>query len=507
MSTPLNRRHFVKGALTAGAMAGLGDFAFLGRLPAIDAADGPVSPDAVRFGAETEPLVRLIEETPQEKLLDAVAAAIHDGTSYQRLLAAVFLAGVRTIQPRPVGFEFHCVLAVHSAHLAALAAPDADRWLALFWAINEFKNSQNVKKTKGPWTMPALDEAKLPPADRARKNFVEAMDAWDEEGADRAVAALTRSAGADEVFEILVRYGARDFRVIGHKAIYVANATRTLNTIGWRHAEPVLRSVAFALLAHDAGNPAKDDLEPDRPWRENIKKAAAVRAGWQRGKVTPEASADLLAALRTVSAGEAADKVVDLLNKGIDPASVWDGFFLAAGEMLMRQPGIVALHSVTTTNALHYGFMTSGDDETRRMLMLQAAAFLTMFRKSIKGGDVKIDALEKADLKADGPAAVEEVFAEVSKDKTTAARKALALLGGAGPDGAAALIAAGRRLVFNKGRDAHDYKLSSAVMEDYYHVTPHWRDRCLASSLFWLHGSGDKDNDLIGRARAALAKG
>ncbi len=44
-------------------------------------------------------------------------------------------------------------------------------------------------------------------------------------------------------------------------------------------------------------------------------------------------------------------------------------------------------------------------------------------------------------------------------------------------------------------------------MEDYYHVTPHWRDRCLASSLFWLHGSGDKDNDLIGRARAALAKG
>ena len=44
-------------------------------------------------------------------------------------------------------------------------------------------------------------------------------------------------------------------------------------------------------------------------------------------------------------------------------------------------------------------------------------------------------------------------------------------------------------------------------MEDYYHVTPHWRDRCLASSLFWLHGSGDKDNDLIGRACAALAKG
>jgi hypothetical protein len=503
MFTPMNRRHFVKGALTAGTLAGLGDFAFLGGLPPIEAADGPVPPEGVRFGPEVEPLVRLIEDTPQEKLLDAAAAQIRDGAGYQRLLAAVFLAGVRNILPRPVGFEFHCVLAVHSAHLAALAAPDADRWLALFWAMNEFKNSQTVKKNKGPWTMPALEEGKLPPADRARKDFVEAMDAWDEERANRAVAALVRSAGADEVFELLVRYGARDFRVIGHKAIYVANGTRTLNTIGWRHAEPVLRSIAFALLAHEAGDPAKDDLEPDRPWRENLKKAAAIRTGWQRGKVTPEASADLLAALRTVSFGEASDKVVELLNKEIDPASVWDGLFLAAGEMLMRQPGIIALHSVTTTNALHYGYLTSGNDETRRMLMLQAAAFLTMFRKSIKGGDVRIDALEKAD----GPATAADVFAAVSKDRTTAARKALALLGDAGSEGAAALIAAGRRLVFNKGRDAHDYKFSSAVMEDYYHVTPHWRDRCLASSLFWLHGSGDKDNDLIGRARAALAKG
>ncbi|HVS35815.1 MAG TPA: hypothetical protein VMS17_09555 [Gemmataceae bacterium] len=507
MFTPFDRRRFVKGALTAGALAGLGDFAFLGRLPPIDAADG-AGPSAVPVGADIEPLVRLIEDTPQEKLLDAVAARIHDGTSYQKLLAAVFLAGVRTIQPRPVGFEFHCVLAVHSAHLAALAAPDADRWLALVWAVNEFKNSQNVKKNKGPWTMPTLDEGKLPPADRARKAFTEAMDAWDEEAADRAVAALVRTAGADEVFELLVRYGARDFRVIGHKAIYVANATRTLNTIGWRHAEPVLRSVAFALLAHEAGNPAKDDLEPDRPWRENIKKAAAIRTGWQRGKVTPEASADLLAAVRSASPGEAADKVVELLNKEVDPASVWDGLFLAAGELLMRQPGIVALHSVTSTNALHYAFLTSGDDETRRMLMLQAAAFVVLFGKQVKGGaGVKIDALEKADLKSDGPAAVEEVFADASKDKTAAARKALAFLGGAGADGAEALLAAGRRLVFNKGRDAHDYKFSSAVMEDYCHVTPHWRDRCLASSLFWLRGSGDKDNDLIGRARAALAKG
>ena len=34
--------------------------------------------------------------------------------------------------------------------------------------------------------------------------------------------------------------------------------------------------------------------------------------------------------------------------------------------------------------------------------------------------------------------------------------------------------------------------------------TPAWRDRFLAASVFNLRGSGDKDNDLVKRTRAAL---
>src|ERR671934_174829 len=75
-------------------------------------------------------------------LLVPVAAEVRRGTSYQRLLAAVFLAGVRGIQPRPVGFKFHAVLVINSAHLAALAAPDQDRWLPLFWSVDNYKGSQ-----------------------------------------------------------------------------------------------------------------------------------------------------------------------------------------------------------------------------------------------------------------------------------------------------------------------------------------------------------------------------
>src|ERR1044071_8524642 len=106
------------------------------------------------------------------------------------------------------------------------------------------------------------------------------MSHWDEAAADRAVTALARSASAQELFEIFCRYGARDFREIGHKAIYVANSWRTLQFIGWQHAEPVLRSLAYALLDHDGENPAKNDAAPDRPWRRNQTLAARIHGDW-----------------------------------------------------------------------------------------------------------------------------------------------------------------------------------------------------------------------------------
>jgi hypothetical protein len=510
MSSPLDRREFVSQSLKVGLAAGLGDLAFMSQLPRVSAADVKATPAVVPLGPDVEPLVRLIEDTPREKLLEAVGAKVHDGTSYGRLLGALLLAGVRGIKPRPVGFQFHAVLVVNSAHLASLAAPDSDRWLPLFWALDNYKSSQATNKAKNAgWMMPPVAESKLPSAAQARKRFVEAMDRWDEEGADAAVAALVRNAGAAEVIELFWRYGARDFRDIGHKAIFAANSWRALQTIGWRHAEPVVRSLASALLEHEGANPADRDADQDRPGRENVKRAAKVRGDWFQGKDTPSASADLLATLRSASPSDAAEKVVEMLNKEVSPASVWDGLFLRAGEMLMQQPGIVGLHCVTSANALHYAYTASGNDETRRLMMLQCASFLTMFKQAMtqRGKleeSLKIDTLEKGELKETGAGAVEEIMADVHKDNAAAARKVLALMDrkDGAPEG---LMTAARRLIFLKGTDSHDYKFSSAALEDYYNATPAWRARFLASSVFWLKGSGDKDNDLVKRARAALA--
>ena len=128
MSRPTTRRGFLRTAAAGGAFAGLGDLGFIGRLRPLSAAETKLEPGKVQFQPEIEPLVRLLEDTPREKLLAAVAGKIHGGTTYPEILAALQLAGIRNVQPRPsVGFKFHAVLVVNSAHLASLSSPDEHR--------------------------------------------------------------------------------------------------------------------------------------------------------------------------------------------------------------------------------------------------------------------------------------------------------------------------------------------------------------------------------------------
>ena len=145
MAAPFSRRGFVRGAIaTTGALAGLGDFGFLSRLERLSAAETKLPSGAVQFRPEIEPLVRVLETTPRENLLEEIGARIRRGLAYRDVLTALLLAGIRNVQPRPsVGFKFHAVLVVNSAHLASIQSPDEHRWLPIFWALDYFKQAQS----------------------------------------------------------------------------------------------------------------------------------------------------------------------------------------------------------------------------------------------------------------------------------------------------------------------------------------------------------------------------
>ena len=145
----ITRRRFLRTTATVSALSGLGELGFLSQLRPVSAGEANLNPDVVRFNPEIEPLVRFLEDTPRERLLEEVAAKLKRGLSYRDLLAALLLAGVRNIQPRPVGFKFHAVLVVNSAHLASLSSPDSDRWLPIFWALDYFKSAQAEDARQG----------------------------------------------------------------------------------------------------------------------------------------------------------------------------------------------------------------------------------------------------------------------------------------------------------------------------------------------------------------------
>ena len=138
-----------------------------------------------------------------------------------------------------------------------------------------------------------------------------------------------------------------------------------------------------------------------------------------------------------------------------------------ATELLMRNPGILSLHAVTTSNAIRYLYERSQRDETRRLLLLQNASFLPFFRSG--GSTARIDQLAPRASGFGGSGDPGDLRRHRTRERGRGAEGAR--LPGAHPD-PKALLDAANRLVFLKGNDSHDYKFSAAVLEDYGSVSP-----------------------------------
>ena len=499
MHAPLPRRQFLQASAVLGMGAGLG--AESRAITPMTTEAMAVKPDAVRLRPEIEPVVRWIEETPRDAILNVAIEKLRDGLSYRELMAGLFLAGIRNIKPRPVGFKFHAVMVIHSAHLLGQAAAVDERLLPMLWALDTFKASQATDVKEGDWTLGSVDEARLPKSWHAKAAFVKAMDAWDSDAADAAVVAYCRSHGAADVMETFWRYAIRDQRNIGHKAIYTAQCWRTLQAIGWQNAEPVLRSLAFALLDRQ-GAPGTDVVGP---YVDNLEIAKLFPENWSTGAADRVASDDLLAELREAGPKAAGAGLAKYVKDGIAPEAIWDGILKGSNELLLRKPGIVALHAVTSVNALHYIFGAAADEATRKTAMIQAASWVAMFREAL--GDapkLKLDELEPLDVPKAPDEAVADIFATIGKSRPEAARKTIAFLNGGGTD--EAIFAGARRMIFLKGRDSHDFKFGAAAWEESLLAsTPRTRSLLTASMMGNLPSSDTPDSPLMLRAREASA--
>lgn len=280
----------------------------------------PAAPAQARTRAPTasahdvESLAARLRATPRAETFALATKLIRAGVDVPTLLGAIFLCGVREIRPRPHGI-LHSVMMVGSSFQFADAASPTEAWLAVLWNLDDLKPSMEEDRTEaGDWSLPPRREGRTLGPDAARKELVAAMEAWDAGRADRALAAFLPHCDRAALFEVLWPLLARCYAFIGHKIIYAMQVERVLGRIGWRYAEPALRSLVMASLV------GRDTAAFDG----SRERARRFPAGWERGREDPAQSAALLRALRAANPPEAQELVAHAVRDGLGPQTVWD---------------------------------------------------------------------------------------------------------------------------------------------------------------------------------------
>lgn len=494
----------------AGAAMGLGSLSRLFPFASLTAAEAAVSPDLVHWRPEILPLVGLIATTPRGQCVAMLAGQLRKGVPFRELMAATFLHALQHD-------GHHTVYLVHAALELSRKLPPAERALPLFWAVDVVK--EHIARFKETPVAPLAGN--LP--GNAAEEFDAAMEGWDQERAERAVIALARSHGANAALQRLCRYGARDWSFIGHVPIGISNAWRTLEVIGEQHAEPTLRYLVREVHMRNTNRTEGQSFGFNQELVEQH--FPKLPADWPDTRADEKATLELLAVIRSGDWKATSQWTARELSAGrVQAGTVWDAVHLAAGEFMIRfKLGNIrisnrALHSNTSSNALHHLFKVCEDGRTRFLIALQAAAWAAAFTRS-EADRGMLRALTLTDMPAgDPPAApneaLEQIFAllpprhfqqEVEDRSGQDRASQLAMAFSQQPESAEEFMTNARRLVLAKATiNSHDVKFPIAIFENRDWVSPRWRPHLLAASAHFLHGTQMPDNEITQQARELL---
>ena len=459
-----------------------------------------MGPEMVRFRPEIEPVVRWIEDTPRDQVFEKAVAELEGGLSYRSLLAGLFLAGIRNIKPRPVGFKFHAVMVINSAHLLGQTSAVSERLLPLFWALDNFKNSQAADVKEGDWALGKVDESRVPAPHRARTDYLQAMEAWDSEAADAAVAGLCRGPARPRSWS---RSGGWPSETSGTSATSPSSRPRAggpcKRLAGSTPSRCSGRSPTDCSISRETGPRLSARTRPT--WKP---RRGFARIGQWDGKTRARLGRCSRRSARRARSGLGRGR--QDARSGRWPRALWDAVVLSASELMMKNPGIISLHATTASNALHYIFHASGDDLTRQLALLQAVGWQPLYRERAKSSSpLEIDSLAGSEKVAQGDEAVGEIFATINDDRKAAAAQDRDLPGTRRI--AEPIFDAARRMIFHKGTDSHDYKYGAAIWEECLAASePRWHAPLAAAAMFHLPGARTADSPLMIRAREAVAK-
>lgn len=472
-------------------------------LPTLRAVRASAGPAMAPPSTELSDLAEGFRRCARADALELAVKAIRSGADRQTILGAIFLAGILDLRPRHVGGKLHAVLVVESIFQLAAAADRQSAWLLTLWNLEDLKRSQELARQEGEWALPRRPSAAAASEDAARSEFLAAMEAWDDERADRALVALVPHHDLASLFELLWPLAARSYVNIGHKMIFAAQTERVLARIGWPYAEPALRSLVYGLLHRPSGTETE-------AFERSRELAAALPDTGAPSRPDPARTAVLLNELRDGDSGAAQRRVAAALKEGTSPATVWDALRVWASELFARrlvsQPAddrraLLPVHAVTVTNAFGYAWRTTRSENTRRLVMLQAAGWLPLLRDdltSIVGLGPRVpptDAIGRVDAP---PARLEGLLEDPSPASIRAHLR--------DPLHSSAYRTALVEHLARKAVEPHQHKYAAVVFEESGLVHPQWGPDLLSAAVPYVPSGRQTDTELALRSREALVK-
>lgn len=333
-----SRREFLtdvgRGMIVASIGAGLAADMELAR------ADAGEAPESLDFGP-IEPLVRLMQETPVDRLLPALMAQMNSGAGLKRLVTAAALANARTFGGEDyVGF--HTMMALAPAFHMSAELPEATRALPVFKVL--YRNTNRIQEHGGrpSEVLHPIQAEGDSQRDATPEALHAAVRAKNKSDAERTYASIAAHSPEDALNAVLMSV---EDRPEVHRVVLPYRAWDLLDLIGKEHARTLLRQsvrycLAFGTPGASAGDPPK--LLPQLFDEYHLHDATPG------GRDVDDAWLERMS--QTIFAGtpqQAAEAAAAALADGIAPDAVGHAISLAANQIILRDIGRTAHDEVT----------------------------------------------------------------------------------------------------------------------------------------------------------------
>lgn len=328
---PRNRREFLtdvgKGMLLATVGSEL--VANLGLMPAA-AADGP---DSLGFGS-MEPLVCLMQETPADRLLPALAERLRSGADLKQLVAAAALANARTFGGEDY-IGFHTLMALMPAYHMAHELPAERQALPVMKVL--YRNTSRIQANGGRKAEVLHPVSPSPaPAGRPRPEAIrDAVHKKDAGAAEAMLAAAAAESPAAAFNELLLT--VQDQTEV-HRTVLPYRAWDLLEIVGPEHAHTMLRQSIRYCVKAQGGYPAGAD-EPQTLLARLFDQYHLL--GREPGtRAADDAWVEKMSQTFFTSTGpQAAEAAAAALAEGFAPDAVGEAISLTANQLVLRDHG------------------------------------------------------------------------------------------------------------------------------------------------------------------------